>query len=77
MLEVLGGRAEDKNRQPLALGIAGHVVEPLAHGSDAPEVVMLLQQALDAQNLPRGGYPQANLVQSGVLLFAVKLMRRF
>jgi hypothetical protein len=43
MLEVLGGSAEDQQGQPLTLGIAGQVVEALAHLFETSQIVMLIE----------------------------------
>jgi hypothetical protein len=47
MFEVLGGRAEDQQRRPLALPIDGDVTEPLADGPDTFQIMMLIKKAVE------------------------------
>ena len=68
MLEVLGGRAENQQGQPLALPIGGHVAEPLADGPDALEIMMLIQKAVEPPHF--FGLDQADLafIEQGLLI---------
>jgi len=48
MFEMLGGGAEQQERPPLALRVGGHVIQSLAKGPGAAEVMMLVKKLIKA-----------------------------
>ena len=69
MFEVVGGRIEKQNGQPIIGRIGGDVVEPLSHGSKASEVVVLIKQLADSGQLLACGEVHTRLVQERLLVF--------
>ncbi len=53
--QMAGGGTKHQNRQPPACGIRGHAVEAFAHRFEAAQVVMLVQEAVQAGQLPTLG----------------------
>jgi len=66
---MVGRRAEHQNRHPAARRIGGHVVEPFAHRLKAAEVVMLVQELVQAGQLRALRQVHAHLVQELLLSF--------
>ena len=67
VLEVLGRRAENQHRHPLANRIPCHVVEALAHRTQTSQIMVLTEQFVNARYLGGGGEFNADLVQELLL----------
>lgn len=68
LAQVLCRRAEDQQRQPVALRVGGGVVESFAQRLEASKVVMLLEQAIALRELI--GFEKAHLhrVEDGLFV---------
>ena len=48
-----GGGAEDQHPEPVAAGIGDHVMQPLAHGPQSAQIVVLIEELMAAGPLVR------------------------
>jgi hypothetical protein len=62
MLEVLGGRTENQDGHPVVSGIPSNIVKPFAHRTETAQVVMLVEQFVEARYLGGHGDLNADLV---------------
>jgi hypothetical protein len=61
--QVLGSGAEDQHAHPPSPLIRRNIDQPLAHRTQAPQIVMPPEQRLDARHLPQISQADMNLIQ--------------
>ena len=64
---MVGRRAEHQNCQPAAHRIGGHVIEPFTYRLEAAQVVMLVQELVQAGQLSALGQLHAHLAEELLL----------
>ena len=63
MFEVTGRGAENQHGHPLLGAIAGDVMKPLAHRTQATQIMVLVQELVDPWNFLRNGEIKVDLLQ--------------
>jgi hypothetical protein len=69
MFEMFGRRAKNEDGQPIPPGIPGHIIQPLAHRLNRFEVVVLVQEAVDALEFPPLRRLNSDLIENDLLRF--------